>query len=47
MVFLSNDEKGSSNNKALGFEIIALRQAILAFDLLKAQMDNDLKIQPY
>ena len=47
MVFLSNDEKGSSNNKALGFEIIALKQAILAFDLLKAQMDNDLKIQPY
>ena len=31
MVFLSNDEKGSSNNKALGFEIIALKQAILAF----------------
>jgi len=31
IVFLSNDEKGSSNNKALGFEIIALRQAILAF----------------
>ena len=47
MVFLSNDEKGSSNNKALGFEIIALRQAILAFWPPKAQMDNDLKIQPY